>query len=59
MATGAPSILGSSMEALQAGARRREAEYVSKKRARMADAPQGSAVGEQNLHPYSRLRLGT
>lgn len=45
MVTGAPSVLGSSMEALQAGARRREAEYVSKKRARMADTPQGSAVG--------------
>jgi len=49
MVTGAPSVLGSSMEALQAGARRREAEYVSKKRARMADTPQGSAVGAYTL----------
>ena len=51
MVTGASSGLGSSMEALQAGARRREAEYISKKRARIADTPQGSAVGEQRVSP--------
>lgn len=53
----AAAAAGTSMEALKAGALRREAEYVSKKRARIADAPQGSAVGEQQCchnRPFAR-----